>query len=127
MGFTLSYPRCYTTGNMLSLPYTCAPNKGLAYTKLHSESQTLPITGWNGNVPTTTDPGRSNGVYEFDEVTIYGETPDTEGFLAKVGNGIRGVLDLGNKGLDTARLWGVVTVIGIGGGLLLWYVPRKKR
>ena len=124
---SFGYPRCYTTGNMLAVPYTCAPNKGLAYARLHSEGQKLPITGWNGQVPTTTDPGRSDGAYEFGEITIYGETPDSESLLVKLGNGIRGFLNLGNKGLDVARLWGVVAAVGIGGGLLLWYVPRKKR
>lgn len=124
---TVGYPRCYTTGNMLSVPYTCAPNKGLLYARLHSEGQKLPITGWNGSVPLTTDPGFSDGAYEFGEAIIYGETEDEPGFFAQLGNGIRGLFNLGNEGLQTAKLWGVVTAIGIGGALMVWYVPRKKR
>lgn len=137
MALTLGYPRCYSTGNIMALPYTCGPNKGLMFARLHEDAQRLPITGWNGLVPITTAPGFSDGAYEFEEGVIYGEVPadqDQGGFWDTWKRGIGRLLGLADKGLtasekatNAAKVGGYAAIALVGAGLLVWYVPRKKR
>lgn len=122
------YPRCKKDNNWYNRPYLCAPGNGLNWVLLRGQENYQPITGWtsDGYPLTVADP--TPEYYPGPPLSGQGsEEPDKEGFFAGVGNFVRGIFKLADKGLDTAHLWGVVTVVAVGGGLALWYIPRRGK
>jgi len=125
------YPLCYKGNDWNSIPYACGPGKGLTYAQFGYGKELEAITGWADTYPLTWESQiRSEGTWQGPPVSGMGGVPAPpakEGFLTKLGEGVRSFFRLADKGLDTAHLWGVVTVAAIGGGLLLYYVPRRRR
>lgn len=131
MAFTLSYPRCYPSDKWYSLPNTCG---GLSkqfqhFVKFTDSGPTEEITGWIGDVPTAGFwQGPPNPAWET-------STPAPVSALAKVGpsaaasfsDRLKEFFEMGNNATKAAKIAGYATIALVGGGLLLWYVPRKKK
>ncbi|MBW2637638.1 MAG: hypothetical protein JRC86_08990 [Deltaproteobacteria bacterium] len=125
---SLVFPRCYTTGNIVGIPYACAPGRGLTYAKLSWSEPRQPIVDWSGNMPVTTGAWSDDKtVYTFNEGTITATPPSQPSLLDRAAAGINRVLDSGDKATGAATVGGYAVIALIGAGLLFWYVPRKKR
>lgn len=126
MAFTLSYPRCYASESWYSVPTTCG---GLSkqfqhFVKFEADGSTHEITGWNGNVPTTGFwQGPPNPEWQPAQLPAPSGPGVTQSFLDRV----KEFFELGNNATQAAKVAGYATIAIVGGGLLLWYVPRKKR
>lgn len=120
---SLVWPKCYTTGNIMGFPYSCAPGKGLTYAKLSWSEPRRPIVDWHGNMPVTTGAwSEDKTVYVFDEGIITADKPDEPGLL----DGVRRILDSGDKATGAAKVGGYAVIALVGAALLFWYVPRKR-
>lgn len=130
---SLIYPICYKTEDSY-IPGICGPGKNQTYVKRSWGDPREYITGWQlpegypisgtGIVPEYL-PGPPASAANLATIEDVGDPENS--FFVKIGRGIQEAFKLGNKSLDTAKLLGWVAIAGIGGGLLLYYVPRKKR
>lgn len=112
----------------MGFPYACAPGRGLTHAKLSWSDPRKPIVDWSGNTPITTGAWSDDKtVYVFDEgTTITADRPDQPSIVDRFGAGLKRILDSGDRASGAAHTGGVALSLLIVGGLLLWYVPRKR-
>ena len=133
----LAYPRCYKGDEWYNRAHVCGPGKDLTWVTFAHGDANVPITGW-------TDPGGFPLAYGSSELpqlpvevpqsnplderpSFWGETSDTPNYLARFFNNLTLFLKAGNNATQAAKVAGYAAIFAVGGGLLLWYVPRKKR
>lgn len=87
------------------------------------------IVDWRGNFPITQGAWDDDGTaYVFPEGTITGTPPDSgPGLLDRFAAGVNRILDSGDRASGAAHMSGVALTALVGAGLLLWYIPRKKK
>ena len=126
MALTLDYPRCYASESWYSVPQGCG---GLSkqwqhFVKFTPEGETQEITGWAGNTPTV---GHWQGPPNPDWLPAPTAPPAPADQGPGFWDNLKLFFEAGNKATNAAKVVGYATIAVVGGGLLLWYVPRTKR
>jgi hypothetical protein len=125
MAFSLSYPRCYASDSWYSMSQACGGNskQWQHFVKFSSDGELQEITGWQGNTPTA---GHWQGPPNPDWMPAPSlPVPVDQG--AGFWDNLKLFFEAGNKATNAAKVVGYATIAVVGGGLLLWYVPRTKR
>jgi len=122
------YPLCFKAEDSW-FPSSCGPGTGVSWVQRAYGKDRVPITGW-------TDPdgyplSGTDSVPEYypgPPLSGMGSDPKEEDSLAvRVGRKVQSLFNLADKGLDTAKVLGYVAIAGVGAGLMVWYVPRRKK
>ena len=126
----LTYPRCYKGEKWFNRPYVCGPGKDLSWVKYDSDEDLQKITSWTGSGYPLTLAEHTPEYYPGPPLSGMGsddEEEDKENLVLKIGRGIQSFFKLADRGVGAAKVLGYAAIAGVGGGLLLWYVPRTKR
>jgi len=125
----LTYPRCYKGEEWYNRPYICGPGKDLTWVKYDSDEELQKITSWTSSgYPLTL-------VEHIPEIQDLPYGPPLSGMGSDdpqdkgpgFWDNLKLFFEAGNKATNAAKVVGYATIAVVGGGLLLWYVPRTKR
>lgn len=123
----LTYPRCYVGDGFWNRPYVCAPGKDLTWVKYDADQELQRIASWSGSGYPLTSVDSTPEYYPGPPQSGMGNVPvladDSPGFWSNLTE----FFQAGNNATKAAKVVGYATIAVVGGGLLLWYVPRKKR